>query len=99
MLYGGFAFYDDGVCAILAVTTRESKHRIQFGKPITLKLTSIEASRFQEIVSPYFLRQGAAKFCWLSPREGVSGLENHCSDGAFAYLMEDESSLLVFPVV
>jgi len=99
MLYGGFAFYGDGICAILAVTTRESKHRIQFGKPITLKLTSIEASRFQEIVSPYFLKQGATKFCWLSPGEEVSGLENHCNDGAFAYLMEDESSLLAFPVV
>eukprot|EP00435_Cladocopium_sp_Y103_P019710 s2789_g4.t1 len=99
MLYGGFAFYGDGICAILAVTTRESKTRIQFGKPITLKLTSIEPSRLQEIVSPYFLRQGAAKFCWLSPGEQVSGLEGHCHDGAFAYLMEDESSLLAFPVV
>eukprot|EP00434_Breviolum_minutum_P003629 symbB.v1.2.003196.t1/scaffold158.1/size292703/9 len=100
MLYGGFAFFHkDSICAIYAVTTTESKQRLQFGKPITLKATAIEGARFQDIVSPYFFKQGALKFCWLSPGEKVPGLEKHCDEGAFAYMMDDECTILAFPVV
>ena len=100
MLYGGFAFFQhDSICAIYAVTTTESKQRLQFGKPITLKATAIEGARFQDIVSPYFFKQGALKFCWLSPGEKVPGLEKHCDEGAFAYMMDDECTILAFPVV
>lgn len=100
MLYGGFAFCEmDEVCQIFAATTLPSQTVVQFGKPITLKPTSIVQSRLQEIVSPYFRKQGALKYCWLSPGEQIDGMEQRGSEGAFAYLMEDECSILAFPVV
>eukprot|EP00438_Fugacium_kawagutii_P036043 Skav225009 [mRNA] locus=scaffold957:142168:145084:+ [translate_table: standard] len=100
MLYGAFAFYtaEGSLSGVLSVTTMDSGSRLQFGKPITLKPASIEAQRFQDIVSPYFLKQGALKVCWLSPGEKIDGLED-CSEGAFAYLMDDDCSILAFRVV
>lgn len=53
----------------------------------------------QDIVSPYFRHSGASKYCWLNPGEEVDGLQGHCKEGAFAYLMEDECSILAFPVM
>ena len=100
MLYGGFAFCNgDEICQILAATTLQSKTVVQFGKPVTLKPTSIDPSSFQDIVSTYFRKQGALKYVWLSPGEEIDGLQKHGSAGAFAYLMEDECTILAFPVV
>mmetsp|Transcript_40435 Transcript_40435/g.93878 ORF Transcript_40435/g.93878 Transcript_40435/m.93878 type:complete len:646 (-) Transcript_40435:89-2026(-) len=97
LLYGGFAYCRDAdICMLHVVTSAPSSMLMQFGKPFAMKAGTIPKEWFQEVISPYFLQQGARQYCWLSPGETYAN--TLLSHGAFAYLM-DESSLLVFPVV
>lgn len=100
-LYGGFAYCRGGeILAVHAVTTSLQGSPlvpVQFGKPVATKVQQIPRARLQETISPYFRQQGAKQYCWLNPGESLGGWE--VTHGGFAYLMEIECSLLVFPVV
>ena len=98
LLYGGFAYCrGDEVCLLHVATSARSDVLVQFGKPFAIKAGAIPKERLQQVTSPYFQQQGAKQYCWLSPGEHIPGADM-LLHGAFAYVMDD-SSTLVFPVV
>jgi predicted ABC-type ATPase len=106
LFQGGFCYCNKEkkkVLSVHAISHKREEMFLQFDSPERLPRNVIEKmkkhGRFYPVAAPYLRQHGASKFCWVMPGEIFAGMNVGGGHGAFVYLMEGQTSGLLFPVL
>jgi len=105
LFQGGFCYcsVDGTVLSVHAISHKREEIFLQFDSPKPLPKKVVEkmkkGGRFHPVASAYLRQRGATKFCWVMPDEIFGKVNVGGRHGAFVYLMEGQTSGLLFPVL